>query len=314
MTGWRAGGGEEFLIFINGGDLATGMQPMNRIHEMLNAEPFRGPPDFPVTMSFGIVTSGNTSDIDTLLSKADALMYDAKNSGRNRIMWERHDQKIWFTNNIRAALADGRITPVYAPVRDWDGRVSAVNIGCGLREETADEARKMLLVAGRLRLRLDVDLALLKKTADELPAKSNTPFFFPVNDELIAAGGGELMPLFKRFPYLRAAASADAPLSAESIRALTAAKARLAIVDFSPARAPLDLLATGVVSHLIFSAAAAEAAAVLPLLPSGIICYTGGESAESAKPQRDGFAGWLSPHPLDGLGEMSEIVPPDKRT
>jgi diguanylate cyclase (GGDEF)-like protein len=43
-------------------------------------------PDFAVTISVGVTSSGPGDTLATLLERADAALYDAKHSGRNRVV------------------------------------------------------------------------------------------------------------------------------------------------------------------------------------------------------------------------------------
>jgi diguanylate cyclase (GGDEF)-like protein len=83
-------GGEEFIAILEG---AAGREP-GAIAETLRAAvaaapvPFDGKP-IPVTVSIGVATAFSTDDIDALLADADAALYRAKNSGRNRVVYGR---------------------------------------------------------------------------------------------------------------------------------------------------------------------------------------------------------------------------------
>ena len=81
-------GGEEFIAILEG---ASGREP-GAIAETLRAAvaaapvPFDGKP-IPITVSIGVATAFSTDDIDALLAEADAALYRAKNSGRNRVVY-----------------------------------------------------------------------------------------------------------------------------------------------------------------------------------------------------------------------------------
>ena len=81
---------EEFIAILEG---VSGREP-GAIAETLRAAvaaapvPFDGKP-IPITVSIGVATAFSTDDIDALLAEADAALYRAKNSGRNRVVYGR---------------------------------------------------------------------------------------------------------------------------------------------------------------------------------------------------------------------------------
>jgi diguanylate cyclase (GGDEF)-like protein len=80
-------GGEEFLIVLPGCSLLEAFGVAERVRASLGSEAIQtsaGP--LPITASFGIATSsGDTRDLDELISEADQALYRAKEAGRNRI-------------------------------------------------------------------------------------------------------------------------------------------------------------------------------------------------------------------------------------
>lgn len=81
-------GGEEFIAILDG---APGREP-GSIAEALRATVEAAPVPFerkaiPVTVSIGLATAFSTDDIDALLAEADAALYRAKNTGRNRVVY-----------------------------------------------------------------------------------------------------------------------------------------------------------------------------------------------------------------------------------
>jgi diguanylate cyclase (GGDEF)-like protein len=77
-------GGEEFLIVLPGVDLKTGEMLAERLREAVQEA---RPAGIPVTISLGVsAASGEQVDYDTLFRAADAALYDAKRTGRNRVV------------------------------------------------------------------------------------------------------------------------------------------------------------------------------------------------------------------------------------
>jgi diguanylate cyclase (GGDEF)-like protein len=87
-------GGEEFVFFFNGADMATSVAIAERIRETIASNPINleNGPVF-ISASFGVaVTSadfnGSIGDayIDRIINNADMAMYQAKKAGRNRVI------------------------------------------------------------------------------------------------------------------------------------------------------------------------------------------------------------------------------------
>jgi diguanylate cyclase (GGDEF)-like protein len=77
-------GGEEFMILLPGANLEESEELATNLHSTLGAD-LRG--GQPVTMSFGVAAStyGDNFDYDKVFAAADAALYRAKNSGRDRV-------------------------------------------------------------------------------------------------------------------------------------------------------------------------------------------------------------------------------------
>lgn len=77
-------GGEEFVLLLVGMDIESGTELVERIRSELPRQTTRGGvPAF--TISAGVVDHQDATDGETLLRVADALLYEAKASGRDRV-------------------------------------------------------------------------------------------------------------------------------------------------------------------------------------------------------------------------------------
>ena len=88
-------GGEELAIILPGTKADEAVRALERTRQAVESARFRSPTsELKVTMSFGIAELLPGEDVPTLIHRADAALYAAKQAGRNRGCW--HDgQKIY---------------------------------------------------------------------------------------------------------------------------------------------------------------------------------------------------------------------------
>ena len=84
-------GGEEFCAVLPRADVPQALQAAERLHRIVRALRFEGEPDLRVAVSIGVATAqppGERADWAeqgrTLMARADAALYRAKQNGRNR--------------------------------------------------------------------------------------------------------------------------------------------------------------------------------------------------------------------------------------
>ena len=76
-------GGEEFVIVLKTSTLQNAVKITQKIRENIDSNLFHN--SIRVTCSFGVTMVDTPDDIDLVLKRADKLLYDAKNAGRNCI-------------------------------------------------------------------------------------------------------------------------------------------------------------------------------------------------------------------------------------
>jgi diguanylate cyclase (GGDEF)-like protein len=78
-------GGEEFLVLLPGADIQQATAMAERLRQHIAAQIVGNGQR--VTMSFGVSASENgaTFDYSSVFARADAALYEAKRSGRNRV-------------------------------------------------------------------------------------------------------------------------------------------------------------------------------------------------------------------------------------
>jgi len=113
-------GGEEFLCLLPEVDRPLAEEIAERIRAGLEAQPveYKGR-HVRVTSSIGVATYPDDGlDPDSLLAKADAALYEAKRSGRNRIrsVTRQAGNVFALAQIIEKALREERVRPAYQPV------------------------------------------------------------------------------------------------------------------------------------------------------------------------------------------------------
>jgi len=81
-------GGEEFLLVLPNCDLSDAIERANELRETIASQPVTsGGVETAITMSMGVAASGcvGVKELEKLLSRADKALYQAKESGRNRV-------------------------------------------------------------------------------------------------------------------------------------------------------------------------------------------------------------------------------------
>ncbi len=80
-------GGEEFVLILAYPDLNEAFNCANRIRSLISETPYPGMPEgFRVTASMGLTQYRVPEDIDSVIKRADDMLYRAKGSGKNLIM------------------------------------------------------------------------------------------------------------------------------------------------------------------------------------------------------------------------------------
>ncbi|MCH9758737.1 MAG: GGDEF domain-containing protein [Proteobacteria bacterium] len=296
-------GGEEFLIFTDDSDIVTGMQPIERIRQKLEETPFISEVEIPITMSFGLAHSAGHKTEQALINKADVLLYEAKNNGRNRIEWENSGEIVWIAANIRKLISDNGLAVGYIPVYDWEDQLLARQITIRLPNNNFVQVEKMISSAKRLNQLGQVDHCFMQILANEFKAVENELSFFPLREQLFKEYEKELFTFLQEFPQLCLAIDASTPLSEELVEKIIILNRPLALFNFNPLRAPSYLLGLPNLQHIIFSKVQ-DSKDVLKLLHGKINCYaqclTQISAADRVWLQQQGFDGWtMSPAMVD---------------
>jgi two-component system, cell cycle response regulator len=104
-------GGEEFAILLEGATIEAGAAHAERLRTKLGALSFETSKEkMSVSCSFGVADRLSGETIDQVLKRADAALYNAKNSGRNRVVTADHPDLA--SENKHSGLFAGRSSDV----------------------------------------------------------------------------------------------------------------------------------------------------------------------------------------------------------
>ena len=126
-------GGEEFLVCFHDLDRRGAMTAAERLRKQVKSKPILLPQgELPVTVSMGVSLYGaEHKSTEEMLAQADALLYEAKHAGRDKVMCAGKDASrkggvIWEGSQVQSALHEGRVLPAYQPIVDLrTGRIVA---------------------------------------------------------------------------------------------------------------------------------------------------------------------------------------------
>lgn len=116
-------GGEEFLLCFHSVDSSGANNAAERVRKLVKSSPLITPfGELPLTISMGVALySLENQSVDELLAQADALVYEAKNSGRDKVFCSglsntRNGSVMWEGSQVQNALHEGRILSVYQSI------------------------------------------------------------------------------------------------------------------------------------------------------------------------------------------------------
>ena len=260
-------GGDEFVVALPAHDLARASAVANRLVGVL-AQPVQAESrEIPSSVSIGVAVyplHGNTTS--DLLRNANAALYHAKRSGRNRVelfdgdMQNERDAAIEAEQSLRRALDNGEILPFFQPEIDassgriigaellarWlrtDGTVmnAAEFISLAKRTGLLERLTERVLVQARPHIRRFASLGLpdgFRFRINLGPASTDRSWRDNPLDELVRGIDPSLLTVDVR----EAAVSHDLPAAAGTLASFRARGGRVCLDDFATGVSSLSLL------------------------------------------------------------------------
>ncbi|MCW5626499.1 MAG: EAL domain-containing protein, partial [Burkholderiales bacterium] len=185
-------GGEEFLMCLHGLDSAGAARAGERARQLLKKNPVRiSVGELPVTASFGLALySSRTESVEALLAQADALLYEAKQSGRDKVLVASNAANarrgtVWEGSQVQSALHENRLLPAFQPIVDLrTGRVVGEEALARIRsrEQVLIQARRFIQAAEALQLVSAIDRTVstlaLERTAEAVERSQPLEAYF----------------------------------------------------------------------------------------------------------------------------------------
>ena len=205
-------GGEEFLCILGDADINTSLEIAERLRTLVEDTVIL--PDeigFNVTVSSGLATfPTDGDDIDELIACADSALYEAKRTGRNKIVTckRKHEGFQSVSNQLRCALAEDAIRTAFQSIFDVStnnvvGKRVMTRIVC--EKDKILNADVFLSTAKQLKLINHIDHLCLEATLDEFAENKLIYYIMPVSLEFLEKSNNlnEISDLMMKNPQLK---------------------------------------------------------------------------------------------------------------
>ena len=171
-------GGEEFLVCFHDLDARGALTAGERARKLVRSKPVKlTQGDLPLTVSIGIALYGAESEsLDAMLASAAALLYQAKQSGRDKVLCAgvsagRRGSLIWEGAQVQTALHEDRVVAAYQTIVDLrsgdvvgDEALARI-VGSGA---TPIPAQRFIVAAEQLHLVAAIDRAVSRRALQRM--------------------------------------------------------------------------------------------------------------------------------------------------
>lgn len=166
-------GGEEFLCLLPGTDIAHAVEVAERLRQTLAKAPFAIEDRLLyATVSIGVAAfPQDGGSVDEVLRTADAALFEAKRSGRNRVQSSEHISGNIFSiaSQVGQAINEDRLVPAYQPIVDLaNGELKAEESLARIinPDGSVVEAGRFVGAASQLQMVHRIDQRLIMRTID----------------------------------------------------------------------------------------------------------------------------------------------------
>ena len=190
-------GGEEFLCILPNTDIQGAIDSAERFRELISEQYVEiDNQQIRTTASIGVANyPHDNQDVSEVLRIVDAMLYEAKRSGRNRVASSRDQQGniLSIARQLEEAIGSDNIVPMYQPIVDLqNGELVAQEALARLHTDNGTylEAGKFIEAALHLQMTHKIDHAITKQTIlycsqRVLDGKQPLPHFVNVSADLL---------------------------------------------------------------------------------------------------------------------------------
>jgi len=177
-------GGEEFMVCLHDLDARGALTAAERTRKLIRNHPLAAPQgELTLTVSMGVALyDAEVESVEALVAEADALLYEAKRAGRDRVLSNaRQSARGGFTNGnwersqVHSALQEQRVVAAFQPIVDLrSGETVAEEALARIvgRDDTLVPAGEFIAAAEALRLISAIDRTV-SETALERSASAS---------------------------------------------------------------------------------------------------------------------------------------------
>lgn len=190
-------GGEEFLCILPNTDIQGALDSAERFRELISQQYVEiDNQQVRTTASIGVASFPHDDhDVSEILRIADAMLYEAKRHGRNRVASSRNQEGniLSIARQLEKAIASDNIVPMYQPIMDLQtGELVAQEALARMHTDNGTylEAGKFIEAALHLQMTHKIDHAITKQTilycsGRVLQGKPPLPHFVNISADLL---------------------------------------------------------------------------------------------------------------------------------